>query len=221
MRLDEVVAPPTRIEVSDVFKISYEEYRKLQPDLVPSSLLKFCESKLKNEPVTGTDGILTHSKSRYIHYHARAGIGILIYKRVGNTLRFYDMVRHAAYDTPPALKKTETRLNNLDDSKFQEINPTIFFTPPIQTHVTISDEDKEEIEKIINELVKTQAFEIIKPIFDRNDWKNLLEFIRLIDPNIDQAAIFAAFSGVRQLKKLISNTIRKFDLEELFQKYHL
>jgi len=63
---------------------------------------------------------------------------------------------------------------------------------------------------VIFELVSSNAFEVIKPALERNDWTNLMEWYAMEIPELTDTEIFTAFGGADRFKEFIRQTIKHF-----------
>lgn len=217
MRLFEVVAPPTKFAVTQRFTSSYDKF-KASRDNLSRKFADFCKLKLEGSPIPNDYAFGGGTPlTGYWHYHIVRGKIIIIYKRVGDTVRFYDVVEHTAYDTKLAAQRLADWCNGLADSDFTELDIQSIFNEPEGAAKMLSPEEKNQLDEIIYDLISGSGFYILKPAVEKNDWSNFFEWLETDMPDLDHEAMFAAYGGAKQLQAFIIHNIVQFGKAKEYQ----
>lgn len=223
MRLDEIFSQPvTNILVSNEFINRYDVASKTNPDVVPRSLLLFSQSKIAGTPVTGKEekfhGSGAHLANAGVwHWPIIHGKLILLYKQIGNTLRYYSIVTHKEYDGPVE-KSVARRITNLTDDQFIKIDPELFFkSEDEKTDFGLTQKEKDILYTEIYLLISQKAFFILKPAIKDNDWSEFEEWILTTLPNRTIEQVFDVFNGKDQLNKFLMDHIKQYGYFKEYQ----
>ena len=210
MRLFEVVAPPTRFAVTQQFNVNYDKFEASRENL-SSKFANFCQSKLEGSPTTNDYAFGGGTPmAGYWHYHIVRGKVIIIYRRVSDTMRLYDVVEHTAYDTERAARRLADWCNGLVDTDFTELNLKSLFAEPEEETESLSPEQKEKVDGIIYDLISEEGFYILKPAIEKNEWDNFFEWLETDMPGVTPETVFAAYGGAKQLQAFILHNIVQF-----------
>lgn len=212
MRLFEIVAPPSEFAITNKFASNYSKFVKKHPDL-SQELMKFCIAKREGRKYGKRDKPFTGSPLAgfsHAHLNLKGGLLIVIYNRVGGTIRLYELLPHKGYEGSniPALSRW---LNSIPDSALTIINPDVLFDPDDESvGPELSDEQKEQIMNAIYELISEDAFDILDNAVNRNVWDELIEWLRMYVPDLDENALFATFGGQEVFKDMIVKGLKDY-----------
>lgn len=214
MRLDEVITPPTKIAVTQRFNNSYDKFNAGYRATLPRKFFQFCRAKLDGSPTTNDYAFKSNTGlSGYWHYHIVKGKVIIIYKRVGDTIRLYDVVEHTAYDTPASSARLADWCNGLSDSDFTKLDVNSLNSDQSNIEELTLDQKKAIVE-VIHEIIFADGFYILKNAIEKNDWQDLFDYITSEINDIDPSAIFSAFGGKTSLTNLILRDIKRFNKQQ-------
>jgi hypothetical protein len=222
MRLFEIVAKPNAFAITPKFASNYTRFIKKYPDL-PEEMLAFCDAKLegrkfgkRDKPFTG-DPLAGYS---HAHINLKDGLVIVIYNRVGETIRLYELLSHKGYEGSniPSLRKW---LRSIPDSAFTVVNPEKTFVPKSSEEPTqhFSDEERAKVMDELFYLISEEAFDIIAAVLEHNNWDTLIEWIADIVPELDQNQLFAEFGGQSGIKEILRKGLKDYGKLDNYQRF--
>jgi hypothetical protein len=155
--------------------------------------------------------------SGFWKFHLIFGKAVLLYRRVGDIVRLYDVVEHSMYDSKPGQTEFSIWANNLSDDDFTLVDISTFYSANTEQEQSISVEQKTVIDHVIYDLVSADGFFILKDALEKNDWSSFFEYLETEIPGLDQQAVFIAYQGQNSLKDFILETINKFGKLQAYQ----
>ena len=174
MRLQEVYSPPTSIETTQRFNVHYSAYSSANKKVIPFKFRNFCLAKLSGAPIVGNDDKLSTSSSLsgYSRFHLINGKVIIVYRRVGNILRLYDVIEHTAYDNAKQSATLAAWCNSLTDKNFTPLDIEQLSRETEAPKLTQAE--MEIVQDTIYEIIAAGGFYILKNALEKNDWSEFL-----------------------------------------------
>ena len=218
MRLDEVIAPPTGFAATKRFLDSYANYIQGNRTFLPKKFAQFCQAKLENAEVSNDYPFKSGTPlTGFWHYHIVNGKIIIIYRRVSDTIRLYDIVEHSAYDNGTATKRLGEWANSLTDADFMPLDISTLTVDPGTEKPKVTAEQKSVIDHAIYDLVGADGFFILKDALEKNDWRAFFDYVESEVPGLAESDIFVAYGGQNRLKDFILKTINRFGKFQAYQ----
>ena len=210
MRLQEVYSPPTSIETTQRFNAHYSAYSSANKKVIPVKFRNFCLAKLSGEPVVGNDKILSTdlSLNGYSRFHLIHGKVIIVYRRVGNILRLYDVIEHTGYDNGKQSATLAAWCNSLTDKNFTPLDIEQLSRDTETPKLTQSE--LEIVRDAIYEIIAGNGFYILKNAIEKNDWSDFFEYILPEVRGVTEEMVFITFRGEDNLKEYIIRAIKEF-----------
>ena len=218
MRLFEILHPSSQVLVSGVFRDRFNEEVKNKPSLY-DRLKFFLNAKLNNIspeddlPFTGNEKL---KAGRYRKWPLETGKLIVIYKIDGSNLKLCDIVIHKAYDSAHAANRLAARMNKLSD--FTRLDPEKLFDEQDDEEEPLLENLRKILDNIIYELISADAFDVLKPAIEKDEWNDLMDWFHLElgstedekFKNVISKEIFSAYGGEDDFKKFILKSIKEF-----------
>jgi hypothetical protein len=209
MRLDEVIIPPTQFKVTNRFLSSYSRYIGGNRKSLRYKFIQFCLAKLRNEPVSNDYPFNASTPlAGFWHYHIVNGKIIIVYKRVDNAIRFYDIVEHSAYDNPRSAERLAAWARGIPDNAFMPLNISTLDSDRTEK---LTVQQKSAIGDVIYDIIAADGFFIIRGALEHNDWRDFFEYLDHEIRDLDHQAVFAAFGGANELRQFILDAIVQLD----------